>query len=176
MIRRTPGFKWWHGGLLGGAVLSVATGQKLLGEIPAMLAGSMPLGKFLVELPLFAAGIFALGFVCGVAGWAVWRILRSTGRLADVFVGIVVLNTFLMLCLWWFGGVTGDWRDVAFFGTFGTVGGAIVGFTTGGKMRQDIWEEQRRRDRAGRLSGRLSRTPSGSLRTRADAPPRQRGW
>ena len=176
MRRAARDIRWWHWGLIGGCALSIATAQKVLGAIPSVLAGSMPLREFLLELPLFALGIFTLGFVCGVVGWAVWRVLRRTGRFADAVVGAVVLCTFLLLCYWWFDGPR-DWAAVILFCTFGVVVGGVVGFTTGGKMREDAWEEQRRRERAERLSARLpSRTPSGIPRTHADTPPRQRGW
>lgn len=87
--------RWWQFGLLGGAVLSVATGFKALRAVIGGAAFGAPWG----ETAAFAAFIFGIGFLCGLIVWAGKGLHRRIGMAGDALVGMVVMLAFFIACM-----------------------------------------------------------------------------
>lgn len=87
-------FEWWQAGLLGGAVLSLATAVKVISAIVKGAAGEADLG----ETAGLAAAVFGIGFLCGVLAWAGKGLSRRFGMAGEALVGAVVMAVFFLLC------------------------------------------------------------------------------
>jgi hypothetical protein len=85
---------WWRCGLLGAFALSAATLIKLVRAVVAGAAGGSDWSQALG----FAALIFAMGFVCGVVGWAGRGLSRRFGMAGDALVGVAVMVVFFLGC------------------------------------------------------------------------------
>jgi len=90
--------RWWQGGLLGAVTLCAVMGVKALFVVPmAWFRGTLP--SFDVPgIAGFVAGAFAMGFACGVVGWAGRGLHRKIGLLGDSLTGLAVGLVFA-LCI-----------------------------------------------------------------------------
>lgn len=91
--RRTPA-RWWQFGLIGGAVLLVATAVKLVRALAAGATGEGGMG----ETVGFAALLFGMGFLCGLVVWAGKGLYNRIGLAGDAIVGAAVLVVFFLAC------------------------------------------------------------------------------
>ena len=87
--------RWWQFGLVGGMVLSIATGIK---AVRALKSGGLGEHSFR-DAVLFAATIFAMGFICGLVvcvgrGWH-----RRIGAAGDALLGMIVMIVFFLSCM-----------------------------------------------------------------------------
>jgi hypothetical protein len=121
---------WWQCGLLGGLTLSVATFIKLVRALFAGAAGGADLGQALG----FATLIFAMGFVCGLVGWAGRGLSRRFGMAGDALVGVAIMLVFFLCCMLVFDpellGAKFRNGGVPMFGlavVVGLIGGAWIG-------------------------------------------------
>lgn len=89
------GVSWWRCGLLGSFVLLASTGVKFL---RALVAGATP-GFGWGNAAGFVAGLFALGFACGLVGWAGLGLSRRFGSVGDAMVGVAVTVVFFLGCM-----------------------------------------------------------------------------
>ncbi len=90
----TSSVSWWQCGLLGGFVLMASTGVKFL---RALVGGAAP-GFGPGEAAGFAALMFAMGFICGLVGWAGLGLSRRFGLAGDAMVGAAVMVVFFLGC------------------------------------------------------------------------------
>ncbi len=137
--------RWWQFGLLGGAVLSLATLAKV---IRALVRGAAE-GVSWTELVSFAALIFGMGFVCGLVGWGGRGLSRRLGLLGDSLVGMAVMLVFVTACM-----LALDPESLGpkfLYGGLPMLGlGAIAGLVGGAWVGHDVrkeWAEQERKQR-----------------------------
>lgn len=96
-MNRPSRLTWWHCGLLGAAVLLLATGAGAIAKIPVMLIRGQTVGWR--QAPAFAAALLIIGFVCGVLGWLTRLVAARRGRLGDALTGAVVGGTYCLCCM-----------------------------------------------------------------------------
>lgn len=125
--------KWWQFGLVGAVALSVATAVKV---IRSLVRGTMGESGF-SEALLFAAAIFAMGFICGVVVWVGRGWHRHIGMAGDALLGMVVMVVFFLSCMAVF--------DPEMLGAKFTSGGvpmlvlgSIIGLVVGASAGRDL--------------------------------------
>jgi hypothetical protein len=137
---------WWQYGLFGSLILFLMTGWNFLKAIPDFIQGNAAWG----ELPLFAVQIVGIGFVCGLAVWAVQPLWRNYGTLGDVLSGIIVLDVMFVCCMVIFDPdmLLGRTEGAAFMFLFGSFAGAFGGYIMGKDVRKDTAVSQADEDDA----------------------------
>jgi len=86
--------RWWQYGVLGGLVLSIATVVNLVRAIVRGLSGEADWAQALG----FSVLIFAMGFLCGVVGWAGRGLYDRIGMAGDSIVGTAIMMVFFLAC------------------------------------------------------------------------------
>ena len=125
--------RWWHCGLLGGVVLSLATFIKVIG---AVVTGAMVEAGW-TEAAGFVATIFGMGFLCGVVAWAGRGLSRRFGMVGDAMVGMGVMLIFFASCMLLFSPeMLGKKLSVGGLPMFGL--GAILGLVGGAWTGRDL--------------------------------------
>ncbi len=126
---------WWQFGLFGSLILFLMTGMNFLKALPDLIQGNAPWH----ELPLFTAQVIAIGFVCGLAVWAVQPLWRNFGTLGDVVTGIIVLDVMFVCCMLIFDPDMLFKRhdQAAFMFLLGSAAGAFGGYIMGKDIRKD---------------------------------------
>ena len=85
--------QFWHYGLIGGAVLSVATVRKAIGTLPFVRSADAEDAGW-ADVLLFGLGVFAMGSVCGLLVWAGRGLYHRIGWAGDAVVGVGVMLLF----------------------------------------------------------------------------------
>jgi hypothetical protein len=126
--------KWWHFGLIGGVVLSIATVIKIFKSLPALLAGELSWSGFFY----FPIAIFAMGFACGVLVWLALPLSRRLGLLGDAIIGAVTMPFFFVLCMLIFDSslLTTKLKQGLIMLGFGVLLGAFMGLYVGSDVRK----------------------------------------
>jgi hypothetical protein len=134
--------RWWHYGLFGGVVLSLATVVKAIG---ALLWGAFGRANW-AEFPRFLAAVFAMGFVCGLVVWVGRGLSRRLGVAGDAVLGMIVMEVFFICCMFLFDpDLLG--RKLSYGGLPMLGGGAVLGLLAGALIGRDVRRQWPRSDR-----------------------------
>ena len=127
--------RWWHAGLAGGLVLTLATAIKF---VRSVIRGGMGEAEW-IEAIGFAAAIFGMGFLCGVIVWLGRGLHRRLGMVGDAIVGATVIVVFFLCCMLLFSQemLGAKWRSGMAMLGLAVVAGIIGGVMLGRDIRKD---------------------------------------
>jgi hypothetical protein len=138
--------KWWQCGSIGAGLFLLVT---VIG---------MPIKIFLMpnegkpfpwsEFPRFALMIAIMGFILGVVFWLGRILTRRLGRAGDALTGLLIGDTFFLICMWLFQreSLLRFDSDTRIMLALGTVVGLVLGVWIGHDLRKSIGKESRSED------------------------------
>ncbi len=136
----SPAITWWHCGLLGAGVLTLAT---LIGAPLKLLARwwlDEPIGPLTLEaFQDFRLSLFVMGFVSGVAVWAGSGLPRRFGPPGDALLGIIGMTTFFLCCMVIFSPAMltrPSWNSTGVMLGLAAAAGAWIGWSVGRDLRR----------------------------------------
>jgi hypothetical protein len=137
--------QWWQCGSIGAGLFLLVT---VIG---------MPVKIFLAnegkpfpwsEFPWFALMIAIMGFILGVVFWLCRILTRRLGRAGDALTGLLIGDTFFLICMWLFQreSLLRFDSDTRIMLAVGTVVGLVLGVWIGNDLRKSIGNESRGED------------------------------
>jgi hypothetical protein len=128
---------WWKFGLLGSAVLTIATVVKILKSVNKLLDNNISWSEMLV----LGIRIPMAGFLCGLVVWLILPLSKALGVVGDAIVGMVTIIVFFFLCMFDYDPSLLSSRGLPMFG-LAVIIGAVLGIWVGRDLRKYIAEQK----------------------------------